>query len=904
LHLYINKVNHINLVLNISISKLLLFGVLMCSILYAQGQIIPEKKLERLRPNKQDTSKTSTIIPDSLDTDFDPMDTVTLRVSKSALKTAVNYYARDSMPYDAVNKTVYLYGDAKVSFGDVELNADFITIEFEKNLMTAKGITDSVGNVSGKPLFKQAGKESRADVIKYNYKSGKGYLSEYRTKEGEGYILGEEVLRTPENNFGVKEAKYTTCEADHPHFYIGANKIKVIPEKKAVTGPAMLWIEDVPTPLVLPFGIFPLKRGQTSGIVIPSYANTAERGFGLYNGGYYFGLGEKADLRVTGDIYTNLSWALRSGVRYNNRYHYNGSMQLEYANNIRGIEGDPNYLRSKDFRIKWDHLQDPKARPYTSFSSRVDIVSVNQLGNSYLNNNSFNPQNIVTNQLQSSISYQKGFKNGKYNLSANARLDQNTATRDFNFSLPDITFTVPSFAPLKPKYKNTAEKWYENIQLNYSVVLRNDVKTKDSIFFNSINEGQLMQLLDTAARYGIQHRSQIQTSFKLLKFYTLSLSTDLTEYWYFQTVQKDTGINGLVETERVNGFQRALAYTPRAGISTRWYGMAQFSKGKIKAIRHVMTPTLDFSYSPDYTDPSKGIFNSYNNQQGQAVDYSIFEQGIFGAPSSPEQGNIGFGLDNNLEIKLRRSEKDTAQEDRKIQLLESIFARSAWNIFADSLNLQPISLTGRTRLFKNVALNGSMRLDPYLNQTITSSTGFKSVQRTNEFYINQNGKLGIITDGDLGLNANFNPQIFKKSDSKKRSAYEGEVKYITDNPLEFYDFNIPWTLNINYTIRYSRYNNLNNPQTTNFVQTLNFNGDVNVTSNWKVGFTSGYDIRNKQITFTSLDFIRQIHCWEFRLNWIPIGYRQSFMFTINVKSALLQDLKLERKRDWQDRTVN
>jgi hypothetical protein len=887
LHLYINKVNHINLVLNISISKLLLFGVLMCSILYAQGQFIPEKKLERLRPNKQDTSKTSTIIPDSLDTDFDPMDTVTLRVSKSALKTAVNYYARDSMPYDAVNKTVYLYGDAKVSFGDVELNADFITIEFEKNLMTAKGITDSVGNVSGKPLFKQAGKESRADVIKYNYKSGKGYLSEYRTKEGEGYILGEEVLRTPENNFGVKEAKYTTCEADHPHFYIGANKIKVIPEKKAVTGPAMLWIEDVPTPLVLPFGIFPLKRGQTSGIVIPSYANTAERGFGLYNGGYYFGLGEKADLRVTGDIYTNLSWALRSGVRYNNRYHYNGSMQLEYANNIRGIEGDPNYLR-----------------PYTSFSSRVDIVSVNQLGNSYLNNNSFNPQNIVTNQLQSSISYQKGFKNGKYNLSANARLDQNTATRDFNFSLPDITFTVPSFAPLKPKYKNTAEKWYENIQLNYSVVLRNDVKTKDSIFFNSINEGQLMQLLDTAARYGIQHRSQIQTSFKLLKFYTLSLSTDLTEYWYFQTVQKDTGINGLVETERVNGFQRALAYTPRAGISTRWYGMAQFSKGKIKAIRHVMTPTLDFSYSPDYTDPSKGIFNSYNNQQGQAVDYSIFEQGIFGAPSSPEQGNIGFGLDNNLEIKLRRSEKDTAQEDRKIQLLESIFARSAWNIFADSLNLQPISLTGRTRLFKNVALNGSMRLDPYLNQTITSSTGFKSVQRTNEFYINQNGKLGIITDGDLGLNANFNPQIFKKSDSKKRSAYEGEVKYITDNPLEFYDFNIPWTLNINYTIRYSRYNNLNNPQTTNFVQTLNFNGDVNVTSNWKVGFTSGYDIRNKQITFTSLDFIRQIHCWEFRLNWIPIGYRQSFMFTINVKSALLQDLKLERKRDWQDRTVN
>jgi hypothetical protein len=873
----------------------------MCSVHYAHAQL----NLDSTSVSDSLVLDTPTIVPNMLLADFDPMDTVVLRPSKAAMKDVVEYYARDSMPYDALTKTVYLYGDAYVNFEDMRLEADLIIIEFDKQLITARGTPDSLGNLIGKPFFKQGGSDYRAKEIKYNYNSKKGYLSEFKTQEGEGYIHGDDVLKTPENHFGIKDAKYTTCELDHPHYYIGATKIKVIPEKKIVTGAAELWIEDVPTPLLLPFGIFSLKKGQSSGIIVPSYGNTPQRGFFLNNGGYYFGLGEKADLSLSGDIYTNLSWATRAQYRYNTRYRYNGALQLDIANLISGIEGDPSFFRSRDFSIRWQHNQDPKARPFTNFSSNVNIVSVNSLGNSFLANNSFNPQNIITNQLQSSISYQKGFKNGKYNLSANARMDQNTQTRVVNLSLPDLTFTVPSFAPFKPRNKNTADRWYENIQTNYTVVFRNDLSTTDTVLFSSVRNNELLQLLDTASRFGIQHRSQVQTSFKVLKFYTLSVGTDLSELWYFKTIKRDTAEDGSLQTNSVNGFERAFMYTPRVGISTRYYGLAQFRRGPIKAIRHVITPTLDFSYSPDYTRNKNTIFRTYTDRNGQEISYSIFERGIFGGTPMQEQGNIGFGMDNNIEMKVAPSKKDTSGEARKIQIFESIFLRSAWNIFADSLNLQPINIMMRTRLLKNITMNGSLRIDPYVNEIVQlPNSNFRQVVRINEFLYNRKGSLGSLTDADVGLNASFNPKTFQKKEMKKKKGFEGEAKYIQDNPLDYYDFDIPWNLNVNYTIRYNKYTNLNQQELSNFLQTLNFNGDVNVTPNWKVGFTSGYDLLKKQIAFTSIDFVRQIHCWEFKLNWIPIGFRQSFLFTINVKSSLLQDLRMQRNRSWLDRNVN
>jgi hypothetical protein len=880
--------------------------LLMCGFVYAQNA--PTKKPKPAKTKQQKAAKpavvrdTATIVP--LDTlngeldlpEIDPMDTIQIRTSKSGLSSKVKYEARDSMPYDAVNKVFYLYGKAKVVNEDLTLEADFIKIDLGKNLMTAMGTKDTAGNLIGKPVFKQAGQEYRAEVIKYNYNTKKGYLSEFRTQEGEGYIHGQDVAKNEDNEFAIKDAKYTTCNLDHPHFYIAATKIKVIPDKKIITGPADLVIMDVPTPLALPFGIFPIKKGQSSGVIIPTYGNSTDRGYFLRDGGYYFGLGEHLDTRFTGDFYSNTSWAARTGSRYASRYRYAGDIGFNYAYNKFGESVDPGYYTSKDFQLSWNHRSDPKAIPNTTFTANVNLVS-----NSYLANNSYVPQNMASNQILSSISFNKGFKNGKYNFSTNARVAQNTQTRDVNISFPDFTFTVSSFAPFKSKYKTVSDKWYENITTNYTTSFRNEVNTKDSVLFRSRTTDEFLHFYDTAGRFGMVHSLPVQTSFKLFKFYTLSASVSMNEYWYLQTIRKDT-VNGGVVNRTLNGFERAFTYMPRVGLSTRYYGIKNFSGGKISAIRHVVTPTLDFSYAPDYSDPSRGYYKSYTNSSGQEVKYSIFERGIVGGPGSGRQGNIGFSMDNNIEMKVRQG-KDTAEKETKIQIFESLRAGGSYNIFADSLNLSKINLSARTKLFKNISVITNANLDPYINTITTTESGFKTVNRINRFYFNDKATLGVITDGSIGVNATFNKELFKRKTSTK-SMFEGELKYINELPEDYYDFNVPWSLTVNYQVNYNRYGTLNNSTGTNYSQTINFYGDFNVTSNWKVGYSSGYDIKNKQLSpYTSVDFIRQLHCWEFKLNWIPIGTRQSFLFTINVKSSLLQDLKLTRRRDWFDRRI-
>ncbi len=876
--------------------------------MYAQNAPVKKTKPQKQKGGKPALVKDSaTIMP--IDTpltfqeevEIDPMDTTSLKESRQALKSKVTYSAEDSMPYDAVNNIYYMYGKAKVTQDDLVLEADFIKADLNSHIVTATGRMDTAGNMIGKPVFKEGGVEYKAGIIKYNTTTKKGYLSEFRTKEGEGYIHGEDVGKTEDNTFNIKDAKYTTCNLDSPHYHIAANKIKVIPDNKVVTGPANLQIQSIPTPLLLPFGIFSIKRGQSSGVIIPSYGSSKDRGYFLRDGGYYFGLGEHADYRLTGSIYSNGSWALNNGLRYADRYHFAGDLTFNYSNNIFHEEYDPDYSTSKDFLFTWNHRSDPKARPNTRFTAQVNIASVNKDGKSYMANNSYNPTNIVNNQLNSSVSFNKGFKNGKYNFSTNASMSQNTATRDVLISFPEAVFTVSSFTPFKPKYKSVADIWYENISVGYTANAKNNIRTKDSILFGKWNEGDLSRFLDTAANYGMIQNVPIQTSFKLFKFYTLGANVNLNEYWYGKTVRKEVAEDGTLVTKRVSGFERAFTYSPSVSLNTRYYGVKNFSRGKITAIRHVISPTVGANYAPDYSDPKYGYYKSYTNAQGQQVKYSIFEGSIINGPSIGEQGNLNFGVDNNLEMKVKRG-KDTAQKEQKIQIFERLALNGSYNFLADSLKLSVIRMNGQTKLLKNVSLVANATLDPYQNK-INTVDGYKSVVRMNDFYVNTDNKLGLLTDAVIGVNASFNPQTFKKKTSDKKR-YEDELKYINDAITEYYDFNIPWTLNIFYNVGYSRYNNLNTPDQSNYTQTLNFNGDFNLTSNWKIGYNSGYDIKNKKLNpYTSIDFIRQLHCWEFKLNWIPIGPRQSFLFTINVKSSLLQDLKMTRRRDWFDRQI-
>jgi hypothetical protein len=709
-------------------------------------------------------------------------------------------------------------------------------------------------------------------------------------------VKGTDVIRNAQNEFGIRNSYYTTCDLDTPHFHISASRLKIIPDKKIVTGSANLRIEGMPTPLVIPFGIFSIKKGQSSGIVIPTYGSSINRGFFLRGGGYYFGLGQKADYMLTGDIYTQGSWALNNVLRYNNRYRYSGQLGFNYNYNKFGNVEDPTYSVSKDFRLNWIHNVDPKATPGSRFGANVNYVTQNALSN-----NSYVPQNVVMNQIVSSVNYSKSFGGGKYNLNTNAGMSQNLQTRQISITLPNVTFTVSSFSPFKPKAKPSATKWYENITMNYTMNFKNVVNTYDSVLFRNRSNNEFSKFYDTAGQYGINHSIPIQTSFKILKYYTLSAGAQLNEYWYFNSVNKQL-VNGELITNQQNGFVRAFTYQPRVGLTTRYFGMKKFNGNTIKAIRHVVTPTVDFTYTPDFSSKEWGYFKSYTDSTGRAYDYSIFERGIFGGPGRGRQGNVGFTIDNNLEMKVMRG-KDTARKEEKVQIFESFRLSSAYNLFADSLNLAPIAVSARTRLFKSVTINGAALIDPYQNIVQSNSRGLKYVTRVNEFYLKKN-QLGVLTTGNIGLSASLNPSLFKKSSTgSSAKKYPDEWKYVHDNPNDYYDFNIPWNLNVNYTVQYNRYNNLNNPTASNFVQTLNFSGDINLTKNWKIAGSSGYDLRSQQITFTTLDFVRDLHCWTFKLTWIPIGFRQSFFFQLNVRSSVLQDLKLTRRREWFDKQL-
>ena len=865
-----------------------------------QKQSIPKQKTDSLSLHSKDSMvMLLSTIPEDTST-FDPMDTTHLKRSKDALSKSVKYKCRDSIVYYSSKKVIYLYGDAKVYYDDLTLTADFIQIDLNKNVVTALPTLDTSGNIVGMPKFKQGAQEFSMRKISYNFDTKRATLSDLKTREGEGFVVGDHVIKNEFNELGIRHSSYTTCEADTPHFAITAAKLKVIPDKKVVAQWPNLIIEGINTPLVFPFAIFPIKKGQSSGIIIPQYGSDISRGFFLRAGGYYFGLGEHADIQLTGDMYSNFSWGGHSVFRYANRYHFSGNLVFNFNDNQYGLPEDPGFHKDKGFQLTWLHFQDPKARPGTNFSANVNIAS-----STYLANNSYNPANIITNQLSSSVAYSKSMKGGKYNFSTNARVAQNVSTRDISISFPDFTFNVSSFNPLKPKYKSVSDKWYENITMNYGNQFRNEFASKDSLLFKSRTATDLNAFYDSTGRFGMLHNLPISTTFKLFKYYTLSTQVSITDYMYYKTIRRELDTsdreNPRVVTKNVDGFQNALTYRPSASLSTKFYGMAQFKKGPISAFRHVLTPTIGLSYVPDFSDPSYGYYKTYKDASGKEVKYSIFEKGLFGGPGTGKQGNIDFGLDNNLEMKVWRG-KDSARKEEKVQLFSSLSARGSYNLIADSLKLSMISLSAQTRLFKNISINASSSLDPYVN-VIDTFNGYKSIRRINTFYLTDQSIPGIIRTANIGLSASFNPALFKSASVKDKDGYAGELKYLNDFPSEYVRFDIPWQLTINYTIGYDMYANLNNPSANKFVQTLNYSGDFSLTKKWKVTYNSGYDFRSKQISFTSINLVRDLHCWEFKFDWIPFGPRQSFLFTIKVKAAMLQELKQTRRREWFDRTI-
>lgn len=812
--------------------------------------------------------------------------------TSSAIKDKVKYKAKDSIVYVAGDKVATLYKSAEINFENYEMKSAIIKIDLDKSLVNATGEKDSVGKLVNTPQFKQGADTYNIDEVTFNYQSKRGLMREFRTQEGEGFIRGERVKRDEFNNFYIRDSYYTTCDAHEPHFAINAKKLKVIPGSKVITGPANLSIAGVKTPLFVPFGIFPLKRGQQSGIIIPAYGNAAGRGFFLRQGGYYLGMGEKADLAILGDIYANLSWQLGGRMNYNNRYHYQGNLNANFAYNKTGMPEDPNYQEFNTFNINWRHTMDQKARPGTSFGADVNLV-----GNQYLAFNTYSTTNTAfNNNINSSVNFAKSFAKGKYNLNATTRASQNTQTRDVAITLPDLTFSVASFQPFKPKWKPTADKWYEKTSVNYLGSVQNLINTKDTLLFRNRNGADTKLFFDSVMRNGARHNIGIQNSINVFKFYTFSVSADYNEVWTLKTVDKTFDEEQkIVRTNVVNGFERAYQYSLRGGLSTRYYGMVQFKKSRLKAIRHVINPDLSFSYVPDFGKPNYGYYREVKvDTTGRTTQYSVFENSLFGGPGRGRQGNINFGVDNNFEIKWKKG-KDTSEKVEKIKIFESIRFGGSYNIFADSMNLSTIPISWRTTLFKTVNLVGGATLDPYVNEIVTVN-GNSFFQRVNKFYLTDQSKLGTITNGNLGIGASLNPDMFKSKDEK---ASERRKKEMADE--QFLDQAIPWNLSLNYTINYNYASKLN-PNVQKFVQTLSFNGTLTPTKNWFLNFNSGYDFTQKKISHLGIDLRRELHCWQFTFAWTPLSAfgNQYFIFNIQVKSSVLSDLKIPKRKDWFD----
>ena len=790
-----------------------------------------------------------------------------IQIQNNFFDDEIKQYAEDSIRLSLDGKKAFLYGKARIEYQNTNISASYIEIDRNKNTIYASFTTDSLGQKIGIPIFNEEAGSFKAEEMTYNFRTKKCRIKKITTKEGEGYILGKTVKKVDDNIFYLNKGDYTTCDAERPHFSIRANKIKIIAGKKIITGPAYLTFFRIPTPLIFPFGYFPNSDKRSSGLIIPSYGESTNMGFFLKDGGYYFTLSNKLDLSLKSDIYTQGSWNLKSLLRYNNRYQYNGSLNLNYGNIKNSYLGFPDYSEKKDFHIKWSHKQDKKANPSLTFSANVEAGS-----STYHRNNSYNDNDYLKNSMSSNINLSKSFSDGFLNnLNLSIRHSQNISTNNISLTLPDISLNSKRVYPFKLIGSQIKAQWYDKISIKYSMNTKNTISTSDSLLFtrNSL----------TKFKNGMKHNIPISTSIKILNHFNLTPSFNFTERWYLNQIKKSWNPNDtILEVDTIHKFTRGHDYNFSTGLNTKIYGLVEFKKSKVSGIRHVISPSLSFTYSPDLSDEEYGYYKTVQiNETGATQPYSIMSNGIYGKPSDRESGNINFNIGNILEMKIR-NKKDTIESFKKIKLIESLGISSSYNIFSDSLNLSNIRLNARTRLLNIFDITFSSEYDPYVTNTDRTN-------RINQFELYKNKRIARLKSfrTSIGLSINEKSLYSKKDENNKEKE---------DNHF----YKIPWNLSANYSLIYNKGYNISAFSDT--TQSLTFSGNLKITRNWKIGFRSGYDFDEKELTYSSINIYRDLHCWEMLFNWIPLGFHQSYTLTIRVKAASLRDLKYEKRKDW------
>ncbi len=849
--------------------------------------------------NESDTSQTISKQLDSLKSD-------------SEIETTINYNAKDSIYYDLKTQIIKLYGNSSIDYGNINLKAHEIMVDWNEQTLDANFMRDSTGLKIGKPIFTENNQSYETDKITYNFNSKKAIISGIVTQLDDAYMQGEKVKKNELDELYIHDAKYTTCNLADPHFHIATKKLKVIPGKKVISGPFHLKFGNVPTPLGFIFGMFPQPKETVSGIIMPSYGEEKRRGFYLREGGYYFAVSDYFDLRLTGDIYSKGSYGATIATNYKKRYAYNGSLKFNYNKSKTGEIESP--FESNDFSFSWTHTPSSKGRS-SRFSSSVNFQTNSYNQNKNLVQSNFNQS--INAQFNSNISYSKTFKGSPFNISANLRHSQNVQNKKVNLTLPDLSYNMSRIYPFKNMGKlgktalgkiSISHRFTGKIELtngssSSSLNSINVINSSDS--FNKqvdFNMGNINTIIDRS-KIGGKHTIPISTSFNILKFFTVSPSINYNEIWYLKKLNYTYNeVENGIEIDTTNSFSRAWSYNTALSLSTRIYGTVFFKKGKIKAIRHVITPEISLTYSPDFTQKKYGYYENIQiNNEGETRLLSKYENFLYGSPRIGSSASMNFYIGNNLEMKVI-DENDTISGTKKIKIFENLSFSGNYNFLADSFQLSPIRFNTRTSFFKrliNVSLSGTM--DPYAYKLDSiSETNQIYQRRINELAIKNNQGLGSLAFINMALGMRFSAKDFQspeeEDEKESRFGTRREIDYINSNIAEYVDFNVPWSINASYNLN-RRKIGYNDPTIT---QTITMSGDISISEKTKISMRSGYDFKNKMLTQTSINATRDLHCWRIRFNWVPFGRFQSYNLSISAVSALLQDLKLEKRSRFFD----
>ncbi|MGZ3836100.1 MAG: putative LPS assembly protein LptD, partial [Mucilaginibacter sp.] len=797
----------------------------------------------------------------------------------------------------------------RVVYEDFELDADYIRVDEKNKIIFASGQIDPLTKrYIGRPISKQGkDKPATSDSLRFNYETKKGKIYNASSEQDGNFITGGQVKKLNETEAAYRNVIFSTCELPYPETHFGIVITKGIGEKnRIISGPAFLEIEGVPLPLAIPFGFFPKPDSRTSGVLLPTFGEDQKLGFYLRNFGYYLALSDYLDLTNTGTLYSKGSYALNTTARYLSRYKYSGTLSLSYSSTNYGLPGDP---PNKDFHIDWSHSQNPNTNPGTTFSASVNAGTAGF----YQHNpatQGYNLQSLTQNSLRSSISYGRVWAGTPFNLTINLSHSQDLTNKTVTLELPTFNFNMSTISPFDSKERVGTQKWYQKITIGYSVQGTNKV--------NNVPEAQLFQASTLSKRLqnGLEHQIPIGFNQNLFKYFQFSTNINYTERWYFQTIHERfargsvPGRDSLVY-DTVGGFKRAGEYNMGVSLSTKIYSTLTFKNSAIKAIRYVASPSLSFSYRPDFSDPSYGYYQTAVSSatipyQVSYQRYSIFQNAVYGGPSAGKSAGIGLTIDNNIEAKVRRKSTDTATDDKKIKILEGFNISTFYNFAADSFKLSAISLSGHTSLFKqklNITFGGT--LDPYVTQvrdSITNGNIFKYKVPINR-YTFQDGKFPTLTNINVSASATLNPAVFKPHPGvpapgttlqTMNPEQAAKLALLNSDPSAYVDFNVPWNLSLNYSFNYS-----NSYVSTFVTNTIQMSGDINITKNWKVQYTTNYDLRAGRLSSaTSFGIYRNLHCWDLNMQWLPFGYYKSYNVTLRVKAAILQDLKLTKRSDY------